>query len=175
MNPKNRFLVLFCFVLFFLSGVSRSFAQRAETPSTSKPVQKPGNQQAQPQIFFLWDYSKQLGLTKTQMSAMQNAFEDFQKSMIQLKAKLSLSEIDLQELLNKNADLKLIHAQVEKSAAIEGDMRFAEIKFNHTILSLLTPAQLKTWHQIVLQNEEQAQTQNSAPQNAQSNVSHGGK
>ncbi len=162
---KRFFLKLFAaFFLFSSLSISAVFSQpqaRGASGTHSPAASNTNTPSSKPQFGFIWDYAKPLGLTKTQLGAMKMAFEEFQKDMIKLNADLSLSELNLQDLLNKKASLKKIKLQVEKSAEISGEIRYQRIKLGRTILGVLTPEQLAKWHEMV-QKFEASQTSHSS-------------
>lgn len=159
------------FCLLLGTGLQSASAQTSAPPPPARGQTQPAQQPQQQDMGgykFLWDYTAQLGLTQEELGKMHGSFNLFQKEMISLKAKLQLSEMDLEELMDQNADMKLIEAQVLKSAAVEGEMRFYEIKMNHDIIAVLSPTQLKQWHQILLQSQNQAASNQAPPANAPS-------
>ncbi len=157
MKSFSKLLIVF-FLLNFLSGsIVFSQTQTSGSSSSSPNASTRNNSSSGQQFGFIWDYAKPLGLTQIQLGAMKLAFESFQKEMIKLNADLSLSELNLQDLLSKNASLKKIKKQVEKSAVIGGEIRYQRIKLGRTIIGVLTSEQLKKWHAMVEKfNQEQA-------------------
>lgn len=109
-----------------------------------------GTSAAAPQrkVRTIWDYSSQLGLTKDQQAGLKKAVSDFQTQLTTLRGQLRDNEAAVQESISKGSDIDSIKTQMEKSAGIQVQMRLADIETARKIESVLTPDQLKKWHDI---------------------------
>lgn len=139
--------------VFFLGAGSALADTPATTPASNSA---PAVSAAAPttatnpavKVKAIWDYKSELGLSDTQVSGMQETLHQFQDKMIQLKAKLQVSELNVQDLLSKQAPMTDVRTQLEKSAEIQVDMRVADIETAQKIEGSLTPDQLTKWRAI---------------------------
>ena len=132
---KKLIVALFCIGMLGFAGASAWAQGKATAPQPTS-------------VKTIWDYKTQLGLSSTQVNDMKAALRDFQKQLITLRASLQVSELNLQDLLQKHADLDTVKTQLQKSADIQVDMRIADVETARKIEGVLTPDQLTKWRAI---------------------------
>ena len=138
--------------VFFLGAGSALADTPAATPASNPApavsTTAPAVTNPAVKVKAIWDYKSELGLSDAQVSGMQETLHQFQDKMIQLKAKLQVSELNVQDLLSKQAPMTDVRTQLEKSAEIQVDMRVADIETAQKIEGALTPDQLAKWRAI---------------------------
>lgn len=144
MRRKNKIVSLTLFLLlgFILSPVFGAEKSKKSKVDLSAGMQTPGT------VKMIWDYKDQLGLSDSQVSDIKDTINGFQKNVIQFRSKLQVTELDIQDLLQKKADLTAIKTKLSESAEIQVDLRMADIETARKIDSILTPDQIKKWRAI---------------------------
>ncbi len=155
MKMKTRVLLLLMLAWFasFLVLPSLGAAPSGKDPQATQGATSGSNSQASPNngqqnVRMIWDYKTELGLTDEQVAGIKDAITGFQKEVVELRAKFQVVEIDLQNLIQKKADLPTVKAKLQESAAIQVDLRLADIETARKIDDILSPEQAKRWREI---------------------------
>lgn len=141
MNPM-RTLGL-SFILMTLAGMLMAYAETKPTKKSPPPTMVPKT---------ILDYKAELGLSDDQAERLRQAMTEFEKDMFRLRSKLQVSEVDLLDLLQKDAELNVIKAKLQESALLQADMRFATIEADRKIGAILTSEQAAKWQEMLRQS-----------------------
>jgi len=147
---KNRKLIISILVGIFMTVGFIGYA--AETKRTSPapvPMRPPPAS-----VKMIWDYKQDIGLTDTQLDEIHQSYNEFQKQLIQLRSKIQVSQLDLQDLLDKKADLTVIKDKLTEIAGLQVDYQLLDISTSRKIEGILTPDQYKKWRAILVKETE---------------------
>jgi len=114
--------------------------------AAAKRTTSPAQQQAN--MKMIWDYKEQLELSDNQITGIKEAMHNFEQDILRLRSKLQTNELELQDLIQKKADLDNIKQKLNTSAAIQVDMRMDDIMTARKIDTILSPNQLNIWKEI---------------------------
>jgi len=132
---------IFIFVLAL--GLVISSISFAQTQSTT-----PSSPAAQGEYKTILDYKNELSLTDSQVKNLQELANKTRQYVIEKrKALISLSS-ELNDLINKKADLKLIRNKLEQMAMLRVDITYSEIEAARRLENILTPSQMQKWKDI---------------------------
>lgn len=118
----------------------------AERPT--KPTSAPAQTDSEKRPKMLWDYQKELEISDNQMAGIKEAITEFEGNLAEMRSKLQTVELDLQDLIDKKADVNLIKKKLSESAILQIEIRLAEILTSRKIDSMLSPTQMKMWKEI---------------------------
>lgn len=119
-------------------------ASLAQAPSPA-PANSPAPKAAVKTIF---DYQKELGLTDKQLADIRAALKGLQDSLATLGQKLQVVDKEAAQAIQADAPLPQIRAKLQEVAAVQIDMRIADIDTSRKVNAILTKAQLAKWHEI---------------------------
>lgn len=123
--------------VFLMVGFGAAFAQQAEEVTRQ--------QQAVKTIF---DYRAELNLTDDQVKKIREHLSALEKEVRVLRARLTIADVDLQSLLEKEGDITEIKKKVKEAFDIQASIRIADIEAARKINGVLKPEQLKKWREI---------------------------
>ena len=96
----------------------------------------------------IFDYRDELKLSDDQVKKIRENLSALDKEVRVLRAKLTLVEVDLENLLEKEGDMAQIKSKVKEVFDIQASIRIADIETSRKINAVMTPAQLKKWREI---------------------------
>lgn len=115
-------------------------ASPAPAPAATAPAGTP--------IKTMWDYQKELGLTDKQITDMKQAVTDLEKTVRAQQERLKPLDAQLNDQISKDAPIEQIRATLQSIAAIQIEIRLADVGTSRKINSILTADQLKKWREI---------------------------
>lgn len=133
----KKVFVVMGIVVFILTGIA--FAQQ------SKPQPQ---QQQKAAVKTIFDYRSELKLTDDQVKKIKEHLSELNKEITILRAKLTLVEANLQELLKKDGEMDQIKNKIREAFDIQASIRIADIEATRKINAVMTPEQLKKWRGI---------------------------
>lgn len=133
---KKIFLALTLFL--GLSASTWAAPAPAASPATAAPQQ----------IKTMWDYQKELGLSDKQISDLKAAVTDLEKSVRSQQERLKPLDAQLNDQISKEASLDQVRVTLQQIAAIQIEIRLADVSTSRKINSILTADQLKKWRDI---------------------------
>jgi len=99
---------------------------------------------------------RQLDLTPEQQKKVADIHERAQRTAIQAEADRKLATMDLQKLIHdEHPDQAKIDAQIDKLAQVRVQMVKSRVAALLEVRALLTPEQLKKWHELRAGDEEE--------------------
>jgi len=137
MNQSFVKVTVVVIAVFLTVGFGVAFAQQAE--------ELPRQQQAVKTIF---DYRAELNLTDDQVKKIRENLSALEKEVRVLRARLTIADVDLQTLLEKEGDINEIKKKVKEAFDIQASIRIADIEASRKINGVLKPEQLKKWREI---------------------------
>lgn len=137
----------FASALVVLLGVSL-FSGFAATKKKPAAVPVPAAVVAPQPVKMIWDYKTQLALSDTQVNDIKGAINNFQQQVLQLRQKLQAVEGDIQDMIQKKADMNALQAKLNESAGIQVQLRVADIQTARTVDGVLTAEQTTKWKAI---------------------------
>lgn len=136
----NRVLVkvmVLVIAIFLMVGFGTAFAQQAEELPRQQTVVK-----------TIFDYKADLNLTDDQVKRIREQLSALDKEVRVLRARLTIADVDLQGLLEKEGDMNEIKKKVNEAFDIQASIRIADIEAARKINGILRPEQLKKWREI---------------------------
>lgn len=114
---------------------------------------KAGPAKAQPaavkrQVRTILDYKAELNLTEEQIRKIRDYMNTLDKDFRVMKANLSLINVDLQNLMERDADMAEIKKKVRESYDTQASMRIADLETARNINKVLSKDQFKKWKAI---------------------------
>jgi len=131
MNRRLVKVVVALAAIFLMIGFGTAFAQ----------------QQAQ-QGKTIFDYKSDLKLTDDQVKKMRELLGDLDKEVKVYRAKLTLIDVDLQNLMEKEGDMNDLRKKIKEAYDIQASIKIADIETARKINQVLKPDQLKKWREI---------------------------
>jgi len=137
MNQSLAKVTVIVIAVFLMVGFGAAFAQQAE--------ESPRQQTAVKTIF---DYKADLNLTDDQVKKIREQLSALDKEVRVLRARLTIADVDLQGLLEKDGDINEIKKKVKEAFDIQASIRIADIEAARKINGILRPEQIKKWREI---------------------------
>lgn len=132
---------------FLFSGVNIAFAK--EKPAAAIQTKSPDKADAKTAaIKTIFDYASELKLSNEQVKGIRDVLLELNKNVTVSKAKLVILTNDLQDLIVKDGDIALIKTRIKEAFDIQANMSIDDIVGARRINSILTPEQIKKWHEI---------------------------
>jgi Spy/CpxP family protein refolding chaperone len=119
-----------------LNSVAWSAPAAAPAAATPAPVKT------------MWDYQKDLGLTDSQIANIKQAVQDLEKTVRGQQERLKPLDTQLNEQIAKEASNEELRATLQQIAAVQIDIRLADVNTSRKINSILSAEQLKQWREI---------------------------
>jgi Spy/CpxP family protein refolding chaperone len=92
----------------------------------------------------IWEKLINLGLDENQKEVLKEILRNTMRETIKKQADLDIAQIDLKDLLDKDAvDMKTVESKLNQIASLETEIHLARIKAHEEIKSKLTPDQRK--------------------------------
>ncbi|MDE2215177.1 MAG: hypothetical protein KGJ61_08705 [Candidatus Omnitrophica bacterium] len=139
MNMRKRGLLL-GLLLFVCMAVPRCFAQ---------------NQPEQVKTIF--SFKNELGITDDQELKLKALLYDEQNFIDGQNNTLKELGAQLNQLIEKNADMAAIKSKLEEMSRIQVDISYRNIEDSRKVAEILTPQQLTQWRSIQKKYSAQAQ------------------
>jgi NH3-dependent NAD+ synthetase len=121
------------FLVFFLLAASPVNAQTAPPPERGRTI---------------FDYKKDLNLSDRQEQDIKNILEDLNKEIRVTRAKATLIDVEIGDLIKKEGDLEQIRKRLRELYDLEIALKMADIVAGRKINGTLSPEQLKRWKAI---------------------------
>ena len=96
----------------------------------------------------IFDYKKELNLSDRQEQDIKTILGDLNKEVVVTRAKLTLLEVEVGDLIKNEGDLEQIRKKLKDAADIQVALRLADIAATRKINRTLSPDQLKRWREI---------------------------
>jgi septal ring factor EnvC (AmiA/AmiB activator) len=122
--------------VFLMVAFGAAFAQQAEEPRQQTAVKT------------IFDYRAELNLTDDQVRMIREHLSALEKEVRVLRARLTIADVDLQSLLEKEGDINEIKKKVKEAFEIQASIRIADIEASRKINGVLKTEQLKKWREI---------------------------
>jgi hypothetical protein len=107
------------------------------------PAPSPGP--ASPAPRAIWDYQTQLRLTEEQVGLMKRVVAEFEGLLADARQRLGKLNAHLVEQVQAEGPLDQIKGTLEEIAAIQIQVRMADIRTSRAINHILSPEQLRKW------------------------------
>ena len=133
-------------MIFVVAGMSYAQTKNAAEPQSKQKSTQGTAQPQQPKT--LLDFKNELKLTDTQVKEISKIRENLDKETKKDKAKLTLLNSDLEELLKSEGDLNKIKTKLNEAALIQAGTVYLNIEASRKINKLLSPDQIKKWNDI---------------------------
>ena len=96
----------------------------------------------------IFDFRKELNLTDEQVRRIREHISILEREIASLRAKLTISDIELQKLIEKEEDMVQIRLKIRETFNIQAEIRIIDIETVRDIDKVLTPIQLIKWRKI---------------------------
>ena len=96
----------------------------------------------------IFDYKTELRLTDDQVTKIREYLNDLGKEIRVMRAKLTLVDVDLQSMMEKDADMGAIKGKIKEAYDIQATIKMADVEAARNINNVLRPEQLKKWKEI---------------------------
>ena len=96
----------------------------------------------------IFDFRKELNLTDEQVRIIREHISILERETTALRAKLTISDIELQKLIEKEEDMVQIRLKIRETFNIQAEIRIIDIETVRDIDKGLTPSQLIKWRKI---------------------------
>jgi len=116
-----------------LSLISIGHAQT--TPATSN-------------VKTIFDYKNELNLTDRQEQDIKTFLQDLNKEVVVTRAKLTLIEVEVGDLIKNDGDLEQIKRKLKDATDLQVSLKLADIVATRKINKTLSAEQLKKWREI---------------------------
>ncbi len=136
MNQSLTKVTVLVIAVFLMVGFGTAFAQQAEEPRQQQAVKT------------IFDYKADLNLTDDQVKKIREQLSALDKEVRVLRARLTIADVDLQGLLEKDGDINEIKKKVKEAFDIQASIRIADIEAARKINGILRPEQIKKWREI---------------------------
>jgi septal ring factor EnvC (AmiA/AmiB activator) len=133
MNRRFVMVVVVLVGMMLMAGSAPAFAQEEQQQQTVKTI---------------FDYKTELRLTDDQVAKIREYLNDLGKEIRIFRAKLTLVDVDLQSLIEKDADMGLIKNKIKEAYDIQASIKMADVEAARNINNVLRPEQLKKWKEI---------------------------
>lgn len=104
-----------------------------------------GQSGTNPYVKTIFDYRQELNLTERQEQEIKSILSQLSQEMRVTRAKLTLLEVEANDLIKKDGDLELIRKRIKDAAEIQVDLKMADITATRKINSVMSSEQLKKW------------------------------
>ena len=135
---------------FALAG--NVIAAPKEKEKTTKPqAEQQSSQSRQMQqklVKTIFDYRDVLKLGDDQIEKIKELLSELNKEITILRARLTLVNTELQDLLKKDGDMNQIKSRIKEAFDIQASMKIMDMETARKINSVLTSEQLKKWREI---------------------------
>lgn len=147
---KSLLLILLIWSLAGCLFQTAGAQEKGTEKSTQTPAGTPSNKPSagREKLKAIWDYDKELGLSQYQVKRIKELVIDLSKQLTALEDKLKTAELKLQDMVDREAVLEQIKLELQKIAAIQVEIRYADIKISREINHVLTREQLAKWRKI---------------------------
>ncbi len=133
MNRCFGIVVVVLVGLMLMTGFGTVFAQDEQQQQTIKTI---------------FDYKTELRLTDDQVTKIREYLNELGKEIRILRAKLTLVDVDLQSMIEKDADMSAIKSKIKEAYDIQASIKIADVEAARNINRVLSPEQLKKWKEI---------------------------
>jgi septal ring factor EnvC (AmiA/AmiB activator) len=133
---------------YFVKVVAIFFGVLLTTGFCAAIVQAQEGQQQQQAGKTIFDYKAELNLTDDQVKKIKDNLADLDKEVRVSRAKLTLIDVDLQKLMEKEGDMNEIKKKVNEAYEIQAAIKIADLEAARKINGVLKPDQLKKWREI---------------------------
>jgi uncharacterized membrane protein len=99
-------------------------------------------------IKTIFDYKQELNLTDRQEQDIKTILTDLNKEVRITRAKLTLIEVEINDLIKQEGDLEQIRKKLKDAAEIQVALKMADIAGTRKIHKTLSPDQLKKWREL---------------------------
>jgi Spy/CpxP family protein refolding chaperone len=143
----NRILtrtVVLGLMIGLLGGYGITTAEEKKTSPAREAQPGAGKRQ----VRTILDYKTDLNLTEPQTNKIRDYMNTLDKDFRVMKANLSLVNVDLQNLIEKDAEISEIKKKIRETYDIQASMRIADLETARNINKLLSTEQLKKWKAI---------------------------
>ncbi len=106
------------------------------------------SQTSQPTVKTIFDYKQELNLNDRQEQDIKTILTDLNKEVRVTRAKLTLIEVELTDLIKQEGDLEQIRKKLKDASDIQVALRMADIVGTRKIHKILSPDQLKKWREL---------------------------
>lgn len=96
----------------------------------------------------IFDYKAELNLTDDQVNKIKQDLADLDKEVRVFRARLTLIDVDLQKLMEKEGDMNEIKKKVNEAYEIQASIKIADLETARKINGVLKPEQLRKWREI---------------------------
>jgi hypothetical protein len=96
----------------------------------------------------IFDYKKELNLTDRQEQDIKTILEDLNKEVRVTRAKLTLLDVEVSDLIKNEGDLEQIRRKLKDAADVQVALRLADLVATRKINKTLSPEQLKKWREM---------------------------
>ena len=96
----------------------------------------------------IFDYKTELNLSDRQEQDIKSVLGELNKEAVVTRAKLTLLEVEIGDLIKSDGDLEQIRKKLKDAADIQVALKFADIVATRRINKTLSPEQLKRWREI---------------------------
>lgn len=150
--------VIVCGMMLGLSGgYGIVTAEEKKAAAPSKSVQPAA---AKKQTRTMLDFRSELNLSEDQTRKIREHLNTMDKDLRVMRANLSLVNVDLQNLMEKDADIVEIKKKIRESFDIQASIRIVDLETARNINKLLSAEQIKKWKAIRSQaRNQQAENQ----------------
>jgi hypothetical protein len=131
MNRRLVKVVVALAAIFLMIGFGAAFAQQEGQQGKT-----------------IFDYKSDLKLTDDQVKKMRELLGDLDKEVKVYRAKLTLIDVDLQNLMEKEGDMSDLRKKIKEAYDIQASIKIADIETARKINQVLKPDQLKKWREI---------------------------
>lgn len=145
MKGKTIMAVLACLLgasLFFGGAALAAQVVDGGTPEASKTT--------------IFDFQKDLGLADVQVDGIRQKLVDLDRLSKMINAKLTLLNLEIQDLNEKNGDLGELKKKVTEAYSLVAELKIADFTTTREINSILKPSQLEQWRKIQKDNRKEA-------------------
>lgn len=150
MNRILRKTVVFGLMIGLLGGYGVATAQEKKESSAKAAQPAAGKRQ----IKTMLDYKSELNLTEDQAKRIRDYLNNLDKEFRVMKANLQLVNVDLQNLMEKDADIAEIKKKVRESYDIQASIRIVDLEAARNINKVLSKEQLARWKAIRSQGKK---------------------
>lgn len=96
----------------------------------------------------IFDYKKELSLSDEQEREIKTILENLNQEVVVTRAKLTLLEVEIGDLIKKEADVEQIRKKLREAAVMQVAIKLADIVATRKIYHTLSAEQLKRWRTI---------------------------
>jgi len=126
------------------------FAGQTWTAEAPKPVAPaiPAAPAAAPKRNSIFDYKAELNLSDAQIMKMKEMIDELNKENRLTQARRALADAELQNLIEKEAEIQQIRTKLREASEISIAGRIADIEYARKINAVMSSSQLKKWREI---------------------------